>query len=358
VVTWGHRSGADEASGLMGYFEVFAAALAGFYALVPSYGLAIVLLTLATRVLLLPLSIKQTRSMREMARIAPEVQKLRAKYKGDRQKMTEAQMALYKEHGVNPLGGCGPVVLQMPVLFGLFYVIREPLKYMGYKAVDVGGGALEFQRQQVEGFLARIQDSALANGLFNDPLGVHSFLGLRLDCSASLALQGDSTPILSQVCGTGLLSALPYIVLVLAMGFTTYYQQKQMQATQQAQAATASPQMQQTQMMMTRFLPAMLMVFSFTFPSGLVVYWLATNLWTIVQQRIILRAVPLELGAEAGKKPASGRAAGNSKSPAKSPVGNRSNSKKKPTGSPGGGVKKPAAATPGARPASKKKKKR
>jgi YidC/Oxa1 family membrane protein insertase len=340
----------------MGYFEIFAAALAGFYALVPSYGLAIILLTFATRVLLLPLSIKQTRSMREMARIAPEVQKLRSKYKGDRQKMTEAQMALYKEHGVNPLGGCGPVVLQMPVLFGLFYVIREPLKYMGYRAVEVGGGALDFQRQQVEGFLARIQDSALANGLFNDPLGVHGFLGLRLDCSASLALQGDSTPILDQVCGTGLLSALPYIVLVLAMGFTTYYQQKQMQATQQAQAATASPQMQQTQMMMTKFLPAMLMVFSFTFPSGLVVYWLATNLWTIVQQRIILRAVPLELGAPPGKKPASGRVAaaeaGNSKSPSKSQSsGSRSNSKKKPTGSPGGGVKKPAAATPAARPA-------
>lgn len=346
----------------MGYFEIFAAALAGFYALVPSYGLAIILLTFATRVLLLPLSIKQTRSMREMARIAPEVQKLRAKYKGDRQKMTEAQMALYKEHGVNPLGGCGPVVLQMPVLFGLFYVIREPLKYMGYKAVEVGGGALEFVPQQVEGFMARMQESALATGLFEDPLGVHNFLGLRLDCSASLALQGDSTPILPQACGTGLLSALPYIVLVLAMGFTTYYQQKQMQATQQAQAATTSPQMQQTQMLMTRFLPAMLMVFSFTFPSGLVVYWLATNLWTIVQQRIILRAVPLELGAPA-KKPAAGRAAaadaGNSKSPAKSPAsGTRGNSKKKPTGRPGGGVKKPAAATPGARPASKKKKKR
>jgi YidC/Oxa1 family membrane protein insertase len=345
----------------MGYFEIFAAALAGFYALVPSYGLAIILLTLVTRVLLLPLSIKQTRSMREMARIAPEVQKLRAKYKGDRQKMTEAQMALYKEHGVNPLGGCGPVVLQMPVLFGLFYVIREPLKYMGYKAIQAGGGTLEFQRQAVEGFLARIQDSALANGLYNDPLGIHNFLGLRLDCTASLALRGDGTPILDQACGTGLLSALPYIVLVLAMGFTTYYQQKQMQATQQAQAATASPQMQQTQMMMTRFLPAMLMVFSFTFPSGLVVYWLATNLWTIVQQRIILRAVPVELATPPAKKSASTRAAGtgNSKSPAKSPApGSRSNAKKKPTGGPGGGVKKPAAATPSPRPSGKKKKKR
>jgi membrane protein insertase Oxa1/YidC/SpoIIIJ len=248
----------------------------------------------------------------------------------------------------------------MPVLFGLFYVIREPLRYMGYKAIEAGGGSLDFQRQAVEGFLARIQGSALADGLFHDPLGIHNFLGLRLDCSASLALRGDGTPILDQVCGTGLLSSLPYVVLVLAMGFSTYYQQKQMQATQQAQAATASPQMQQTQMMMTRFLPAMLMVFSFTFPSGLVVYWLATNLWTIIQQRIILRAVPVELGTPAAKS-ASGRtaAAGNSKSPAKSPAPRSgSNAKKRPTGGPGGGVKKPAAATPSPRPSGKKKKKR
>ena len=343
----------------MGYFEVFAAALAGFYALVPSYGLAIILLTLATRLLLLPLSIKQTRSMREMARIGPEVSKLRAKYKGDRQKMNEELMALYKEHGVNPFGGCAPLLLQMPVLFGLFYVIREPLKYMGYKAVEVGGGALNFEPQSVSGFLGQIQDSALADGLFSNPLAVHGFLGLRLDCSSSLALRGQGTPILDQVCGTGLLSAMPYILLVLAMGFTTYYQQKQMQATQQVQTA-ASPQMQQTQMMMTKFLPAMLMVFSFSFPSGLVVYWLATNLWTIVQQRIILRAVPLEPSATK-KAGAGGNGAKKgtpnltAKNPSSAP---KTNSKKRPTASSGPAAKKPTAATPAGRPSGKKKKKR
>src|SRR5918998_2895491 len=100
----------------MGFFELFSAALAGFYALVPSYGLAIILLTLAVRVLLLPLSIKQTRSMREMAKIQPEVKKLQQKHKGDRQKMNEEMMALYKEHGVNPFGGCGPLLLQFPVI--------------------------------------------------------------------------------------------------------------------------------------------------------------------------------------------------------------------------------------------------
>ncbi|MGI8407348.1 MAG: YidC/Oxa1 family membrane protein insertase, partial [Actinomycetota bacterium] len=73
----------------MGFFEVFAAALTGFYALVKSYGLAIILLTLLVRVLLLPLSIKQTKSMREMQVIQPEVKRIQAKHKGDRQKMNE-----------------------------------------------------------------------------------------------------------------------------------------------------------------------------------------------------------------------------------------------------------------------------
>jgi membrane protein insertase Oxa1/YidC/SpoIIIJ len=232
---------------------------------------------------------------------------------------------------------------------------------MGYRAVEAAEGALRFQPRAVEGFLQQIQDSSLAQGLLREPLEVHGFLGLRLDCSASLSLRGQGTPILEQVCGSGLLSALPYIVLVLAMGFTTYYQQKQMQATQQAQAASASPQMQQTQMMMTKFLPAMLMVFSFSFPSGLVVYWLATNLWTIVQQRIILRAVPLEPTPVAKKAGSDrdGSKTGSTKVAAKSAgAGKASNSSKKRPSNASPGTKKPAAATPGARPSGKKKKKR
>src|SRR5688572_19388709 len=124
----------------MGLFEIFSAALTGFYALIPNYGLAIILLTLAVRVILLPLSIKQTKSMREMQRIQPEVKRLQAKYKGDRQKMNEEMMALYKEHGVNPLGGCAPLLLQFPILIALFYVVQKPLAYMGYEAPQVAKG--------------------------------------------------------------------------------------------------------------------------------------------------------------------------------------------------------------------------
>ncbi|HEX2057356.1 MAG TPA: YidC/Oxa1 family membrane protein insertase [Actinomycetota bacterium] len=311
----------------MGFFELFSTALAGFYAVIPSYGLAIILLTLAVRLLLLPLSIKQTKSMREMQAIQPEIKRLQAKHKGDRQKMNEELMALYKEHGVNPFGGCLPLLMQFPVLIGLFYVIRDPLKYMG----DV------------------VSNSALAEGLRDIPVQINSFLGIHLNCSANGTLTGshgatEETRELFEACGSGFVTSLPYLALVLAMGYTTYYQQKQMQ-----KSTPDSPQAQQMQTF-TKIMPLLLMVFSFNFPAGVVVYWVTTNLWTIVQQRIILAAhPPVAVGAGAGAvvpkkgstKPATAKAAAPDSSKA----------------SPNGG-KRPAGAASKPHPSSKKKRKK
>lgn len=325
----------------MGFFEIFAAALAGFYALIPSLGLAIILLTVAVRLILLPLSIKQTRSMREMQLIQPEVKKLQAKYKGDRQKMNEAVMGLYKEHGVNPFGGCLPLVMQFPVLIGLFYVIRTPLKYMGYDSET--GDPLN-----VSGIMEAVQNSALAEGLRNMPLAVNRFIGLRLDCSASASISGADPSSVGEPCGSGLVSALPYLVLVLLMGLTTYYQQRQMQAQR---GAADTPQAQQMQMF-TRILPIMLMFFSFSFPTGVVLYWLTTNVWTIGQQRLMLRAAPPLTQSPAGKPP-DGNGAGKL-------LGRFGRARNAPQGreedADGDGKAKPKATKP--HPSSKKKKKR
>ena len=255
----------------MGFFEVFAAALAGFYGLVQNYGLAIILLTIAVRILLLPLSIKQTRSMREMQRIQPEVKKLQAKHKGDRQKLNEEMMALYKEHGVNPFGGCLPLLMQFPVFIALYRLISTPLAYMGYR---LDGN--DWVPTDVEGLMAQVQSSTLARGLDTSPDTVNSFLGVfDLD-----VLPRDVWPDVA--------AFIPYLVLILLMGFTTYYQQKQMQS-QRGPAQDA--QAQQMQMMM-KFMPLMLMFFSFQFAAGLTLYWLTTNVWSIGQQYLMLRAAP------------------------------------------------------------------
>jgi YidC/Oxa1 family membrane protein insertase len=270
----------------MGFFEVFAAALSWFYGLIPSYGLAIILLTIGVRVVLLPLSIKQTKSMREMQRIQPELKKLQQKYKGDRQKLNEEMMALYKEHGVNPFGGCLPILLQFPVLIALFYVIRTPLKYMGFGPSDAVA-INEFEPQSVSGIMETVQNSTLAQDLISRALEVNNFLGLRLDCFPSDAISSTgSDTIPAAACGTGILSALPYIVLVLLMGLTTWYQQKQMQSRQGASEQPAQMQM------IGRIMPIMLMIFAYNFPTGVVLYWLTTNVWTIGQQQLMLRVAP------------------------------------------------------------------
>ena len=335
----------------MGFFEVFSAALAGFYALVPSLGLAIILLTFAVRLLLLPLSIKQTRSMREMQNIQPEVKKIQAKNKGNRQKMNEELMALYKEHNVNPFGGCLPLLMQFPVLIGLFYVIRFPLKYMGYApprgtAGDAVIALSEYVPRDVSGILETIQQSRLADDLIHRALQVNQFLGLRLDCSSSAVIGGDDPLKVGEACGSGLLSAAPYLILVALMGFTTWYQQKQMQGRQDQ----SSPQAQQMQMF-ARIMPVMLMFFAFTFPTGVVLYWLTTNIWTIGQQRLMFRVAP---PVEAGGKPPATRKGGGGDGRSTATPGRTARAR--PGGPPPGDGQKAPAGKP--HPSSKKKKKR
>src|ERR671934_1770002 len=100
--------------------------LSHLYDVIPNYGVAIIVLTLAIRVLLLPLGLKQIRSMQAMQAIQPQIKQLQQKYKGNRQKLNEEMMKLYKERGVNPLAGCLPLLLQIPVLIALYSVLRFP----------------------------------------------------------------------------------------------------------------------------------------------------------------------------------------------------------------------------------------
>src|SRR5919198_1304681 len=100
--------------------KALGAALAGLYSVVGNYGVAIILFTLAIRLVLLPLGIKQIKSMREMQAVQPKLKAIQQKYKGNRQRQNEEMMKLYKEHGGNPLAGCFPLLAQFPILISLF----------------------------------------------------------------------------------------------------------------------------------------------------------------------------------------------------------------------------------------------
>ncbi len=101
--------------------------LQAFYDLTGNYGVAIILLTVLVKLILLPLTIKQTRSMIAMQKIQPEIKKLQEKYKDDKEKLSQEMMKFYKENKVNPLGGCLPLILQLPIFFALFTVLRKYL---------------------------------------------------------------------------------------------------------------------------------------------------------------------------------------------------------------------------------------
>src|SRR5512132_1041588 len=119
---------------LDGLFELISGILNFFYANVPGgYAVAIALLTCVVMIVTTPLTLKGTRSMIEMQRLQPEIRRLQVQYKDDRQKLNEELMAFYKEHEINPVGGCLPLIIQAPVFSILFYVVRgltNPAKFV------------------------------------------------------------------------------------------------------------------------------------------------------------------------------------------------------------------------------------
>jgi YidC/Oxa1 family membrane protein insertase len=227
-------------------YNAFGAVLAFFYAIIPNEGVAIILLTITVMLVLFPLTAKSARSMLAMQRLQPEIKKLQAKHKGDRQKLNEEMMELYKEHKVNPLGGCLPLVVQFPVFISLFHVLRSTAA-----TVPIGS-------QLYKDIIA-----AKPNGL--------TFLGMDLSLKAT-----DPH--------SSLFAALPYYILVGAVFLTGYLQSRQ---SQRNTPPGANSQMQ----MVTKVLPIAFGAFSLFFPAGLVLYFLVSNLWRLGQQELIMRKI-------------------------------------------------------------------
>ena len=219
----------------------------------PAWGWAIIALTLIVRVLMLPLAVRQTRSMKGMQAIQPRVKEIQAKYKVDRDlmrkdperyqklktKQNEELMALYKEEGVNPAASCLPLLLQMPIFFALFRIL--------------GVGGLEDLRDAQFYFVTDFISSA------SDAVGL----------GASVSDAG-----------------WPGIMLILMMAGSMFITQRQMMArnTGAAEGAAATQQ----KVMMYVF-PVFLSVISWGFPLAVVLYWVTTNIWQGVQQWIMFQ---------------------------------------------------------------------
>lgn len=106
-------------------YGIFEKILVSIYGMTGSFGLSIILLTILIKIVLLPFTLKQDKSMREMKKLQPKIDELKKRYEGDPQTLNQKTMELYKEHKVNPAGGCLPLLIQLPILWALFGVLRK-----------------------------------------------------------------------------------------------------------------------------------------------------------------------------------------------------------------------------------------
>lgn len=210
--------------GLFGPFsKIMLSILLIFHRLVRNYGVAIIMLTILINIVLYPLTVKRIKSAMKMQELQPKMARLRERYRDDPQRMQRELMKLYKEHGINPMSGCWPMLLQLPIFWALFNMLREAIELRGAH------------------FVLWIKDLSEP-----DTLGVIPGIGI------------------------------PIRVLPILMGISMFYQQK---------ISMTSTDPQQAKYM--KYLPLIFTFIFFGFPSGLVLYWLTSNLLAILQQYLM-----------------------------------------------------------------------
>ncbi|RDY23430.1 membrane protein insertase YidC [Romboutsia maritimum] len=212
--------------------NVLGHALRIIFEFVNNYGLSIVLFTIFVKVLLLPLTIKQTKSTKAMQDMQPRLKEIQEKYKDKPEKQQQEIMSLYKETNFNPLSGCLPLLIQMPILFGLFSVLRDPVKY----------------------------------SVFAD--------------QAAFVASDNGFLWLASLTGTNNLS------MGILSGVSAYVMQSVMTPGDQQQASMKT---------MSYVMAAMSFWWGYTFPAGLAVYWTVSNLFSIAQYYLIMNPLKAKL---------------------------------------------------------------
>ncbi len=214
--------------------------LTKLFIVIPNYGFVIIIFSILVKLVLFPLTKKSYQSMKEMQKLQPEMTKLREKYKDDPQKLNAEMMKLYREYGVNPVGGCLPMLLQMPLLYALFIVFRTTIELRGAP------------------FIFWIKDLSAPDTIFNLPF--------------KLPLYGSGV------------NVLPII-----MGLTMFFQQKMTMKDPKQKA-------------MVYFMPIFFTLLFNNFPSGLTLYYTLFNIFSVFQQKMIPEEKHLEKGKPAAKK--------------------------------------------------------
>jgi YidC/Oxa1 family membrane protein insertase len=233
--------------------------------------LTIVLLVVLMRLILVPLFIKQMHATRKMTALAPQLQELRKKYKNDRQTLNEETMKLYRENGVNPLGGCLPLLGQMPIFFGLFQVLRAIAEWKpGHPAPYGMTESLIHSAQHADIFGATISDKFLFS---------------------------STTPLHAKIV---------ILVAVIISVTTTFMTVRQSTKRGMTPQMTPDNPMAASQKYMAYIVP-LFALSGLYWQFGLVLYWVTTNLWTLGQQYVLFKRYPMTPAAAGGTAASDGK---------------------------------------------------
>lgn len=241
----------------------------------PAWVLSIVGLTVAVRVLIMPLFVKQIRSSRGMQAMQPELRALQNKYKGKKdpasqERMREEMMALYRKHGTNPLSSCLPMLIQIPIFFALFRVLA--------RLQEIANSAGSAHPVKIGPLTPALAADVQSSSLFGAPL------------SSSFMNSGSATV------------KIVTMVLIVLMTVTQFYTMHQLTMKNMPKSVTESdnPAMR-TQRMMMYGMPLIFFITGPQFQVGVLIYWLVSNVWTMGQQWWTIRNMPA-VGSEAYKK--------------------------------------------------------
>ena len=266
--------------------------------------LAIVGLVVVVRAALIPIFVRQIKSQRRMLEVAPQLKKIQDKYKGkkdqfSREAMSRETMELYKRTGTNPLSSCLPLLLQMPIFFGLFSVLND--------------ASIHADRGGVGALTPALAESFSTATFLGAPLN-STFIG---EWNAMIAGEPFSLPTM--------LVAVTMIILMTASQFIT---QLQIVSKNMSPETKASPMFRQ-QRILLYLLPLVFAVSGVAFPLGVMFYWLVSNFWTMGQQFLVIRNMPTP-GSEAAKA-REARLAKKGKLVVESPTESADDEAKKPT---------------------------
>lgn len=235
---------------------------------ISAYAIAIILSTIIFKAIMLPFTLKQTKSMKKMQEINPQIKELQEKYGKDPQTMQRKQMELYKEANYSPFAGCLPMLIQFPILISFFYVIQQPVKFIFEDQVFFDSINKSFLWIKDLGFTENhifvLED--MAKGVSENLLNVVN----------GLSMGGMSLPFLG--------AAVPIFAAVSAL--TTYLTTKMTSASQ----PSMGDQQAATQKSMNTMMPVMIFIFGIQFPAGLGLYWVISNVFQLLQQYVVMNS--------------------------------------------------------------------